>query len=261
MIMTGMYSSQESRRTLAQEFMTGYLRQAQWAEAVELKKIITELYERKGSPIDVLDIGVGDGRVPVNIAEIDEISNCIRSYRGIDNDYEIVKIAFENIEKLKFSNKVQLKWIDARYLSREFNLDVKYDLVLCTYFTAGNFPPDSYSFTKNANVDDLENKKAFQDVFKSKYNLLRPSGKLVLGSIYIDNPSTARRQREFYEKCGMTVITPEETPFTATKEGFWSLRFTEERIRDFFDFVKPENIELRPLDTYNFAQMVIISKK
>ncbi len=59
----------------------------------------------------------------------------------------------------------------------------------------------------------------------------------------------------------MTVISSKETPFTATKEGFWSLRFTEERIKDFFDFLRLENIELRPLDTYDFAQMVIITKK
>jgi SAM-dependent methyltransferase len=139
--------------------------------------------------------------------------------------------------------------------------DLKYDLIVCTYFTGGNFVPDPYSFKESADVSDLDIKNAFQRVFRPAYDLLRPSGKLVLGSVYIDNPSTAKRQREFYEKCGMTVISRPTDPFTATKEGFWSLRFTEKRIRELFDFVKPEYIEIRPLDTYDFAQMIIVSKK
>ena len=47
--MVEMYKDQKIRKTLDQEFMTGYLRQTQWAEAIELKKLITESYERKGS--------------------------------------------------------------------------------------------------------------------------------------------------------------------------------------------------------------------
>jgi hypothetical protein len=254
-----MYKTPEARRTLDPKYMTGYLRQAQWAENIELKKIITELYERKKLPIDVLDIGVGEARVPINLAEIDEIWNRIGGYHGIDIDHDILRTAEKNVREHNLSDKVELSFFDARQLSKKLEFSVRYDSTFCTYFTGGNLAlPVSYPFTKNANVDNLDIKNAFQRVFKSAYDLT--TEKLVLGSVYKDNESTAARQRKFYEKCGMTVISRPTDPFTATKEGFWSLRFTEERIRELFDFVKPEYIEIRPLDTYDFAQMVIVSK-
>jgi len=58
----------------------------------------------------------------------------------------------------------------------------------------------------------------------------------------------------------MTIIN-QKTPFTATKEGFWSLRFTKKRVYDFFNWVNPKLIQLIPLDTYDFAMMVKIRKK
>lgn len=262
MKMATMYGTPEARRTLDPRYMTGYLKQAQWAEHIELKKIITELCKTKGLPIDVFDIGVGETRVPTNLAEIPEIWNCIRSYYGIDIDYDILKTAEKNINEKNLEDKVCVRFRDARNLDwmiHDFP-NLRYDLILCTYFTTGNFVPNSYSFKENAVLSDLDIKIAFQSVFKTAYDLLQPSGKLILGSAYKDNESTARRQKEFYEKCGMTVISKPTDPFTATKEGFWSLRFSEERIRELFDFVEPEKVEIRPLDTYNFAQMVIISK-
>jgi len=254
-----MYETIEARRTLDPKYMTGYLRQAQWAEHIELKKIITELYEKKGSPIDVFDIGVGEARVPVNLSEIEEIWNCIRNYHGIDIDRDILRTAGKNVRKYNISDKVKLEFFDARRLSKKIESNERYDSIFCTYFTAGNFVPDYYSFTKRAMLGDRDIKNAFQRVFIPAYDLLRPSGKLILGSVYKPNESTVKRQIEFYEKCGMTIISKPIDPFTATKEGFWSLRFTEERIRELFDFVKTENIEIRPLDTYNFVQMVIVS--
>jgi SAM-dependent methyltransferase len=259
--MVGMYETPEARRTLDSKYMTGYLRQAQWAEHIELKKIITELYERKGLPIDLLDIGVGEARVPINLAEINEIWNCIRSYHGIDIDYDILRTAEKNVREHNLSDKVELRFFDARRLSEKLEFSVRYDSVFCTYFTTGNLTlPDSYSFTKNVNVDNLDIKNAFQRVFKPSYDLLQPSGKLVLGSVYKDNESTAKRQREFYKKCGMTVISRFNDSFTATKEGFWSLRFTKKRIMEFFDWIDPEKIKLIDLDNYRFARMVVISK-
>jgi SAM-dependent methyltransferase len=261
--MIGMYENQKARRTLDPKYMTEYLRQAQCAEFAGLKKVIIELYEIKGSPINVLDIGVGEARVPVNLAEIPEIWNCIRRYSGIDNVYGILRVAEKNVREKNLSDKVSIRFNDARDLGWKVHdfPGLRYDLVLCTYFTACNLAlPDSYSFTENANVDDSDIKSAFQRVFRPAYDLLRPSGKLVLGSVYKDNESTAAKQREFYEKCGMTVISRPSDPFTATKEGFWSLRFSEERVRDLFDWVNHEKIQLIDLDDYDFAMMVIISK-
>jgi len=256
-----MYGTTEARRTLDPKYMTGYLKQAQWAEHIELKKIVAELFERKGSPIDIDDIGIGEARVPINLAEIDEIRDCIGKYHGIDIDDVVLRTARRNVRKHNLQDKVIVEKFDARNLSQFLSFPPRYDGVFCTYFTPGDFPYDSYKFTaKKQHVDYLEIKNAFQRVFRPAYDLIQPSGKLILGSLYKNNEPTAAKQREFYKKCGMTVISKPTDPFTATKEGFWSLRFSEERIMDYLDFVQPEKIELRDLDTYDFAQMVIVSK-
>jgi hypothetical protein len=55
------------------DFLTEYLVQAQWAEFIELKKIIAEIYSAKGNPISILDIGIGNARVPKHLSGIKEI--------------------------------------------------------------------------------------------------------------------------------------------------------------------------------------------
>ena len=255
-----MYEKPEVFRTLDLDFMTGYLKQAQWAEFIELKKIINEVAKRKGTPIDVLDIGIGDARIPITLAEIEEVWKCIDKFDGIDISDDILRVAKDKIKKYNLSDKVNIKKFDAKNLNQLLDLEQRYDLVICTYFTAGNFFPDSFSFDEN--IDDLDHSKiknVFQKVFKPAFDLVRPSGELILGSIYIDNTNSALRQKQFYEKCGMTVIN-KIAPFTATKEGFWSFRFTKERIKEFFDWIDSDKINLINLDTYNFAMMVRIKK-
>ena len=74
------------------EFLSEYLRQAQWAEMTELKKIIQELSDKKGKPITVLDIGIGNARVPKHLCEIEEIWAKIESYLGIDHSDKCIEI-------------------------------------------------------------------------------------------------------------------------------------------------------------------------
>jgi tRNA1(Val) A37 N6-methylase TrmN6 len=254
-----MYERPEVFRTLDPDFITGHLKQAQWSEFIELKKIISEVAKRKGSPIDILDIGIGDARIPITLAEIEEIWKCIDRFDGIDNSDGVLETAKDNIKRYNLSGKVNIKKFDAKKLNKLLDLEQRYDLVICTYFTAGNFFPESFSFDGEIkNLDHSEIKNVFQKVFKPAFKLLRQSGELILGSIYIDNAISALRQRQLYEKCGMTVIN--QKLFTATKEGFWSLRFTEERVREFFDWIESYKIKFIPLDTYNFAMMVRINK-
>ena len=58
----------------------------------------------------------------------------------------------------------------------------------------------------------------------------------------------------------MTVITSPEDSFTATKEGFWSQRFTKEKLLNYLHFVDPAKISFAPLDTYQYAMQVRIRK-
>jgi hypothetical protein len=82
----------------------------------------------------------------------------------------------------------------------------------------------------------------------------------VIGACYLDNDSTRQKQEESYNKMGMTVITDAQDTFTATKEGFWSQRFTKEKLYNYLHFAAPEKIIITPLDTYNYAMQVRIKK-
>ena len=257
-----MYSRKEVENTLDDSYMTEYLIQAQWVEMIELKKIINELAKEVCRKLNILDIGIGDGRIPKILSKIKEIWGLIAQYDGIDNSEIMLKKAKLTIESCKLGSKVRVFNLDAKNL---LQLKSSYDLILCTYFTAGDFIPEDFSFETDKDgelktIFNLDKNNSFERVFHSVLDLLNVGGKLVLGSIYVDTDSTREKQEEFYKRCGMTIITRPTDSFTATKEGFWSQRFTEKRIMDYFDFIKPENIEIRFLDDYNFAQMVIISK-
>tara|TARA_R110002124_G_scaffold281169_1_gene455162 strand:+ start:10126 stop:10395 length:270 start_codon:yes stop_codon:yes gene_type:complete len=89
---------------------------------------------------------------------------------------------------------------------------------------------------------------------------LNPAGELVIGTCYIDNDRTRLKQEHSYNKMGMTIITDETDSFTATKEKFWSQRFTEEKMRHYLSFVEPEKISFTALDTYDYAMLLRIKK-
>ena len=69
-----MYDNENTVRTsFDTDYISEYLQQAQWAELVELKKLIVELAAEMGRPISMLDIGVGNARVPKRLSGIHEI--------------------------------------------------------------------------------------------------------------------------------------------------------------------------------------------
>ena len=75
------YETEDSvQRSFDTESMPEELLQAQWAEFIELKKIITELYDLQKRKISILDIGVGSARVPKHLAGIPEIWKMIDRY-------------------------------------------------------------------------------------------------------------------------------------------------------------------------------------
>lgn len=252
-----MYDKDCIGNTLEESHMTEYLKQAQKAEFRELTRIISENHD-----IDLLDIGVGDARIPISLSKSEDIWDRIRKYDGIDNSPKCIDSARKNIQKEGLDNKVEVITLEAKDIP---SLGRKYDLIICTYFTAGNFYPDTFSFETGLDgqlvkVPDLKRNEAFQQVFRAAYDSLNQDGELVLGSAYVDNEDTRRRQEEFYKKCGMEVISSKNHSFTATKEGFWSQRFTHDKIRDYFNWVNPRQIQFIPLDSYNFAEMIRIKK-
>src|ERR1019366_4505194 len=94
-------------------FLTEYLLQAQRAELIELKKIITEIYSRKGRPISVLDIGIGNARIPKHLSGIAEIWDMIKRYDGTDNSQTCVDISHQVTIHLGIEDKVTAYFFDA----------------------------------------------------------------------------------------------------------------------------------------------------
>jgi len=257
----GIYETEDTvTRSFADDFMPEDLLQAQWAEFIELKKIITEQFLLKKQPVSILDIGIGSARVPKHLCGIAEIWDMIASYNGIDNAWPCINLSKKVIEDLKIGNKVSVQFLQADEIG---SLNRTYDLIITTWFTPGNFFPDNFPFDSYDPTHqrlDLSKNEKFDTVFLKAFQLLTPGGEIVLGSCYIDSDNTRKKQEAFYRKLGMTVITDAQDEFTATKERFWSQRFTKEKMLNYFSYVSPDKIVFTPLDTYNFAMQVRIKK-
>ncbi len=255
-----MYDNENTvRKSFDLNYISEYLIQAQWAEMIELKKAITEIADQKNGPISILDIGIGNARVPKHLSGIREVWNNIAVYDGTDNASACVDISNDIIQELGIADKVTAYYFDAADLDK---WKKNYDLIITTWFTAGNFYPDDFSFdnyNKNERIS-LDTNTKFEKIFSSACNLLEQGGEIVLGACYIDSDATRIKQEENYRKMGMTIITDIEDSFTATKEGFWSQRFTREKLYRYLNFADPNKISFTALDTYNFAMQVRIRK-
>ena len=241
-------------------YVSEYLIQAQWAEFIELKKVIHEIAERKGAPVTILDIGIGNARIPKHLSGIKDIWDKVAFYDGTDNAMACVEISNEEIKRLGISDKTAAHFFDAANLA---GWQKKYDMVITTWFTAGNFYPDDFPFDtykESGKRLDLATNKKFTSIFQSAYDLLNPGGEIVIGACYKDNDSTRLKQEESYQKMGMTVITDEKDSFTATKDCFWSQRFTKEKIFSYLDFIPQNKFKFTSLDTYEYAMQVRIRK-
>lgn len=241
-------------------YLSEELIQAQWSEFVELKKIISELYQKKKIRLSVLDIGIGNARIAKHLSGIPEMWNMVASYDGTDNAEACVLLSRQTAKELKIDDKVTVYHEDAINLDK---WNKKYDLIIITWFTAGNFFPTSFNFETYSTSDktlDLSRNKKFETIFSNLYQLLNTEGEIVIGACYIDNNKTRLKQEDSYRKMGMTIITNEKDSFTATKEKFWSQRFTREKLLDYLSFVEPKKVLVKPLDTYDYAMQIRIKK-
>jgi len=100
--MTEMYDNpQHVEDTFTESNLSEYLLQAQWAEFVELKKAIVEIYKKKKSSLKVLDIGIGDARILKHLVGIKEVWDAIEHYHGIDVAQNCINISNKIIKDLK----------------------------------------------------------------------------------------------------------------------------------------------------------------
>jgi SAM-dependent methyltransferase len=244
--------------TFGKQKLPEYLLQAQWAEFIELKKVISELYEKKGKKLTVLDIGIGDARVPKHLFGIKEIWDAIEHYDGIDVAQNCIDISTKVIKDLGIGNKLNIKLLDATNLK---DLKKKYDLIISTWFTAGNFYPSNFPFNNFSPGYNMSRNDKFEMIFRQAYEILNPDGEIIIGSMYIDNEKTRKKQEYCYKYFDWEIITDDRDCFTATKDGWWSQRFTKQRVYDYLSFVPKNKVSFVPLDTYDFAMMVRIKKR
>lgn len=243
--------------TFNEQNLSEYLLQAQWAEFIALKEEIHQLSTQLQRPISILDIGIGDARIPKHLSGIKEIWDQVSSYDGIDIAQNCVDLSLEWIKTDLNAYKVTATRLDATQLA---SLAKSYDLIICTWFTAGNFYPETLSLNPFVHGQSLETNAKFSSIFKQAFAALNPKGKIVIGSIYIDNETTRKIQEASYRHFNWHIITDERDSFTATQEGWWSQRFTTEMVYRYLDFVPKENIKFKSLDTYEFAMLVEIEK-
>ena len=239
--------------TFNEENLSECLKAAQRAEFAELEKIL-QSFEK---PVDILDIGIGDARIVRLIVARPALWEKVGSYHGVDVAQNCIDISEKTIAELGVGDKVSAQLLDA------MNLDClkrKFDLIISTWFTVGNFYPTNFDFASFKPGYDMTTNDKFTTIFRKAYALLKPGGEIVIGSMYIDNDDTRKKQEESYRNFGWTVITDERDCFTATKDGWWSQRFTKQRLYDYLDFIPRERISFTPLDAYDYAMMVRIKK-
>lgn len=230
--------------------------QTQWSELIQIKKAIYNLYHQKNRKIAILDIGVGTGRIINHLSGISEIWNCIESYHGIDNNEHCLSIAKQNLTDWKLGTNVSLSQLAARDIN---TLGRKFDIILTTWFTAGNFYPENFDFSQydpSRKRLSLKHNPAFTSLWFTARKMLKKNGLVILGSCYHQNHSTRTKQENFYRQCKMTVITDAKDSFTATKEGFWSQRFKPRQVKKYLKHAGFKKIKLIDLDDYAFAFQV-----
>jgi len=254
----------DNENTVKQSFgditLPEYQIQARWAEFIELKKVIVEIAKRKNGSIRILDIGIGNARIAAHLCGIEEVWSLIETYDGTDNAMACVDLSKQVVNEMNTADKVNVFFKDAAELN---DWNKTYDLIITTWFTGGNFYPDGFSFdqyNKDSPRLDLTHNPKFEKIFQQAYALLNPGGEIVLGCCYVDKDATRIKQETFYQEMNMHVITDERDSFTATKEGFWSQRFTKEKLINYLHFVDSGNIQVTALDTYDFAMQVRIRK-
>lgn len=191
-----------AQKSFDENYLSEELLQAQWVEFIELKKVISEIYIKKGSPITILDIGIGNARIAKHLSAIPEMWNMIKFYDGTDNAETCVNLSREKAKELNIEDKVTVYFLDAIKLNQ---IQKQYDLIITTWFTAGNFYPENFPF-ENYNLlsekIDLSKNEKFNTIFTFAYKMLNANGEILIGACYIDNENTRKKQELSYKKNG-----------------------------------------------------------
>jgi len=198
------------KRTLESSYCPEPIRQARERQ----DRILRERC-RHGS-YKIADIGCGNGYHAVMFAPFSLL------YHGFEISPAIAETARALWQREKVDN-AQVFVGDAAEAELE---DEFYDLVLCLYFTPGNFRDKSNDLSLYSDAY-LDRNPRFIRVVSRFYRAMKIGGLMFL-TIYKDVPDAEAAQIDFYENTGQHVVTPPGSRFAATAEGFWSVRWTKD---------------------------------
>lgn len=204
------YESESVQKTLDNSYVPKLILEARQLQ----DQIIKERFH--GKPIAIADIGCGDGYHGEIFAP-----DCLL-YHGFEISSEMALKTRKRWESNGLKNARVFQGDAARAVIPPQTYDVAWSL----YFTSGNFR-DEFDDVNQYDDNYLNQNPAFIRIIRNFYNALKPNGKLFL-TVYKDKPETEDAQRTFYLKTGQTIITDPGSRFVATKENFWSVRWTQE---------------------------------
>lgn len=205
----GEYESESVQKTLVDSYVPAPILEARKTQ----DRIIIDRF--KGKKLAIADIGCGDGYHGEIFAPDAEI------YHG----FEISSaMANQTNERWKSNGLDNAKVFhgDAARMDIEPNT---YDVAWSLYFTPGNFR-EEFDDIRKYDDEYLDANPQFIKIIGNFYNALKAGGRIFL-CVYKDKPETEALQRKFYRDTGQEVITPLGSRFVATKENFWSVRWTE----------------------------------
>lgn len=107
--------------------------------------------------------------------------------------------------------------------------ETSYDLVICMYFTPGNFRDVADDLSLYTD-EYLDHNPVFTRIMRRFFDLLSEDGAMFL-TVYKDNAEAEAAQHDLYRNSSQHVVTPPGSRFVATREGFWSARWTRRSMR------------------------------
>ncbi|MCG8436206.1 MAG: class I SAM-dependent methyltransferase [Gammaproteobacteria bacterium] len=203
------YQNAAVKRTLESSYCPEPIRQARERQ----DEILSERFQ-SGS-YRIADIGCGNGYHAVMFAP------CAALYHGFEISSDIAETARALWQKEDINHaRIFVGDVLEAHLENEF-----YDLVLCLYFTPGNFRDQSTDLSLYTDAY-LDRNPQFIGMV-SRFHAAMKTGGAMFFTVYKDVPEAEAAQIDFYENTGQHVVTQPGSRFVATAEGFWSARWTQ----------------------------------
>jgi len=237
----GEYEAESVQKTLIDSYVPAPILEARKVQ----DKIVTERF--RGKKLAIADIGCGDGYHGEIFAPDAEL------YHGFEISSAMARQTSERWAENGLDN-AKVFHGDAAQINLEPNT---YDVAWSLYFTPGNFR-EEFDDIRKYDDEYLDANPQFIKIIGNFYNALKPGGKIFL-CVYKDSPKTEALQRKFYKDTGQEVITPLGSRFVATKENFWSVRWTKRSMLSNLAEcgIKPEQIIFNDLNGISWLVEIV----